>query len=72
MKEIKLKSIDKDKTAKNAKEYENITKQKQNVEKSGDKVLYHQRTEYGNGVVKNKLIGILKDGKTIFDVGIKK
>ncbi|MDY6888140.1 MAG: hypothetical protein SVV88_10970 [Pseudomonadota bacterium] len=30
-----------------------------------------KRTVFENGVVKNKLVGVKKDGKVIFDRGIK-
>ena len=72
MDEVKIvKDFHKSKTAKNAKEYEKIAKQRQHTEKFGEKELIHNRVQYENGVVKNKLVGIRKAGKVIFDIGIK-
>lgn len=68
--------IDEDVTQKNAEAYTKAKKREQDVTKiqteKGMKEKIIERVTYHNGVVKSRLVGIVKDGKLIYGAKGKK
>jgi len=65
-----------DLSVKNSEQYKTIVKTEQYRRREGNKTKIIQRDEYKNGVVKERVVGLLKSGTrgdiVLFDAGIKK